>query len=366
MAEDPDTPEKSALNRPHGDDGNEGSRPKLPVRVLLVDDFEPFRKVICSMLQNRPEVQVICEVADGCEAVQKAEELQPDLILLDIGLPRQDGMEAARRIRTLAPESKILFISQESSADVVQEALSLGAGYMLKTRTGSELLTAVEAVLQGKQFVSAGLAGCLLANVSDDQAPDQFHSQGMQINRQHEVQFYSDDASFLEGLTSIVEIALKAGSAVIVVATEPHRKSLLQGLQAHAVDVVAAIEQGRYISLDATETLCTFMVIDLPDRARFFRVRGDLIMATARAAKGEHPNPASGSAFAPILWSQGKTDAAVQLERLWDEIARTYNVDILCGYVVTGLQREQEGHAYERICAEHSAVRSQKQPYELP
>lgn len=92
------------------------------------------------------------------EAIQKAEELRPDLILLDLGLPKLNGIKAARQIRELTPESKIIFLSQESSADVVQEALSFGAqGYVVKTRVGSDLLAAVEAVLEGRQFVSSGL-----------------------------------------------------------------------------------------------------------------------------------------------------------------------------------------------------------------
>lgn len=90
-------------------------------------NFQPFQQFISSTLRERPEWQVICEVADGLEAVQKAEELQPDLILLDIGLPKLNGIEAARRIGTLAPQSKILFLSQESSVDVVREAISWGA-----------------------------------------------------------------------------------------------------------------------------------------------------------------------------------------------------------------------------------------------
>lgn len=97
------------------------------VRVLVVEDFEPFRRFICSKLGTNPELQIIGEASDGLEAVRKAEESQPDLILLDIGLPTPDGIEAARRIRKLAPESKIIFMSQESSADVVREAMSLGA-----------------------------------------------------------------------------------------------------------------------------------------------------------------------------------------------------------------------------------------------
>ena len=124
------------------------------LRVLVVEDFAPFRRFICSTLAKRQDLQIICELSDGLEAVQKAEELQPDLILLDIGLPTLNGIEAARRIRKLAPESKIIFLSQESSADVVQESLSLGAwGYVVKTRAASELLAAVEAATSEKQFV---------------------------------------------------------------------------------------------------------------------------------------------------------------------------------------------------------------------
>jgi DNA-binding NarL/FixJ family response regulator len=128
------------------------------VRVLVAEDFEPFRRFICSTLGRNPELQVIAEVSDGMEAVCKAEELQPNLILLDVGLPTVSGIEAARHIRTLSPESKIIFVSQESSADVVQEAIHLGAwGYVLKTKAGRDLLAAVQAVCEGKQFVTGGL-----------------------------------------------------------------------------------------------------------------------------------------------------------------------------------------------------------------
>jgi DNA-binding NarL/FixJ family response regulator len=125
------------------------------IRILVVDDYEPFRRFVCSTLGERPGFQIVGEASDGLAGIRQAEELQPDLILLDIGLPTLNGMEAARRIRKLAPDAKIIIVSQESSADVVQEALSLGAsGYVVKTRAATELLAAVEAVLMGKHFVS--------------------------------------------------------------------------------------------------------------------------------------------------------------------------------------------------------------------
>ena len=128
------------------------------VRVLVVDDYEPFRRFVCSTLGKRPEWQIVGEASDGLEAVQKAEELQPDLIVLDIGLPTLNGIEVARRIRKLSTESRILVLSQESSADVVQEALSLGVlGYVVKAYAGSELLAAVDEVRQGRPFLGSGL-----------------------------------------------------------------------------------------------------------------------------------------------------------------------------------------------------------------
>ncbi len=129
------------------------------MRVLVVEDFAPFWQFIRSTLAERADVQVIGEVADGLEAVQKAELLAPDLVLLDIGLPTLNGIEAARQIQKIVPKSKIIFVSQESSCEVVQEALDLGAwGYVLKARAASDLLAAVDAVLEGKHFLSFGLS----------------------------------------------------------------------------------------------------------------------------------------------------------------------------------------------------------------
>jgi DNA-binding NarL/FixJ family response regulator len=138
------------------------------VKVLVVDDFGRWCRQICSMLQKLAELQVVGEASDGLEAVQRARDLQPDLILLDVGLPGINGIEAARRIRESSPTTKILFVSEGCSPDVAEAALGTGArGYVIKSDAGTELLPAVEGVLRGERFISARLALILNERAED-------------------------------------------------------------------------------------------------------------------------------------------------------------------------------------------------------
>ena len=346
----------------------EGQLEASTVRVLVVDDYEPFRRFICETLEQRQDMQIIGEASDGLDAIRKAEKLKPDLVVLDIGLPTLNGIEAGRRIRKLCPECKILFLSQESSLEVAQEGFNLGAmAYIVKTHAGSELSAALEAVRQGRLFASKGLLRHNRSEATDAQPPGEFFQQeilpppvpGMpKTTHSHEVHFYSDDEAFLLGLASFVEAALNAGNPVMVIATESHRKNLFQTLLARGMDGAAAMEQGLYITLDVYEALSTFMVNDLLDSARFLKIFGDLLSSSLNVAKAKYPRVAAYGEFAPTLWAQGKAEAAIQVEHLAEELARTHDVDILCGYMLTRFQREQESHIYERICAEHSAVLS--------
>jgi DNA-binding NarL/FixJ family response regulator len=353
---------------PGANESDGGYLAESSIRVLVVDDFEPFRRALCSTLQNQLGLRNIVEASDGVEAIELAQALQPDLVLLDIGLPKLNGIEVARRIRELAPQSKVLFVSQESSVDVVQEAFTLGAaGYVVKTDVGDELPTAVKAVLRGERFVGSRFAGHGFTRPADAQTPGSVRGnevpiplqrQSLEIVRRHEAGFYSDDACLLDGFTQFIGAALKAGKAVIVLATELHRSSLLPRLQAHGLDVAAAVEEGRYISLDAADTLSEFMINDQPDPVRFLKVTVDLVITAAKAAQGERPRVAACGECSPLLWEQGNAEAAIRLERLWDEIAKSYELDVLCGYSVDRFQGGMGSHTLARICAEHSAVHS--------
>jgi DNA-binding NarL/FixJ family response regulator len=128
------------------------------ITVLLVEDSRPYRSFIASLLGENAGWTVVGEVADGIDAVTKAQELRPTFILLDIGLPMLNGLEAARRIREIVPVSKIVFLTLEADVDVVQEALNLGAcGYLLKQLAGSELIPGLTAILDGQRFISRGV-----------------------------------------------------------------------------------------------------------------------------------------------------------------------------------------------------------------
>src|SRR5882757_2324448 len=125
------------------------------IRVFVVDDHPVVREMICSLLSQEPALRVICQIADGEEAVEKADELRPDLVVLDIGLPGITGIEAARRIRKASPESKIIFLSQFDSLHMASEVLKVGGqGFVAKIDAGSDLLKAVRTVCAGGRFVS--------------------------------------------------------------------------------------------------------------------------------------------------------------------------------------------------------------------
>jgi DNA-binding NarL/FixJ family response regulator len=132
----------------------------LAIRVLVAEDCEPLRRFVCATIEKLPQFQIIGEASDGLAAIQKAQELQAEMILLDINLPKLNGFEVARRIREHFPQLKIIFFSADCAFQTAQEAFRMGAyGYIVKSDAGTELVPALEAVLQGKQFVSASLAG---------------------------------------------------------------------------------------------------------------------------------------------------------------------------------------------------------------
>ena len=310
----------------------------MPLRILVVEDFEPFRRYLCSVLTQDGRYKLIGTAADGMEGVYKAAELQPDLVLLDVGLPKVNGLETARQIRNVAPVAKLLFISQEASFDVVEAALRAGAiGYIHKLSLGKDLLPGIECALRDGYFIS----GLLKEKANETSGGP---------SARHEVQFYSDDAIILQSLADFILSHLKEGKATIMAVTEQHRAGVFERLNAGGVDVDQAIATGSLIPLNAVETLARFMDEETLSPGLFFDVMGELIETAARKT---HRVAACGE-IAPQLAAEGKPINAIRLEQLWDLMVHRFCLDTLCAYSSAHVEKDSE--VFRLVCSEHSAV----------
>lgn len=332
------------------------------VRVLIVDDFLEWRSYVRSALLKQPALEIVGEVSDGLEAVQKAEELRPDLILLDIGIPRLNGIEVSRKILQTNSKSKILFISGDRSPEIVEAALQTGAsGYVVKSDAGRELLPAVEAVLQGQRFVGKRFDGFDLGGTSGSQTNavisrrDRTTDSVSPVRRNgHVVQFYKQDPELLNSLGILFRDALAQGQSVGAVLTESHRVNLCQQLSAQGVDVEAATKTGRLLMLDALETLNKLMDGDCLNQERFFQQAEEFVRRIKGAFSRDNCQIVAFGEMVAVLWEKGNYRAALELEGLWNEVARSHSLYLCCAYPVRLFQ--EKGQAQSDICAEHDAV----------
>ena len=317
--------------------------------ILLVDDHERWLRQVRSTIEKQPDLYVLAEASNGVAAVQTAEELQPDLIVLDIGLPGLNGIEVARRLCAGSNRSRILFLSQESCADVVQAALATGGhGYVVKVDAGTDLLKAIRAVLQGDCFLSASVT----AQNRDNGVRATPRSQNGVLR--HEVGFYAEDGLFVNAVSQFIGPALMAGNSAIVVATALHREAIVRRLRIDGFNIEEAIQQRCYLAFDAAEAVSSFMDKGAPDPVRFLTLFADLIGAAADASMGEDRRVSIFGEGVNLLWADGRLDAAIEVERLSNQLSKTLDVHILCGYSLYGAS--MDGGFQERICAEHSVV----------
>lgn len=336
---------------------------KKTVQVLVVDDYEPWRRFAASTLQKRPELQIIGEATDGSLAVERARVLQPDLILLDIGLPSQNGIEAARQIGELSPESKIIFVSENRSVDIAQEAARAGArGYVVKSNAGSELLPAIAAVLEGRYFSSSGLGENVFSAVVRQHAPEDSKVRETAVvangnGHCHQVAFYPDDPSFVDGFADFTKAAISAGRCVVIVTTASHRAAIRRVLVENGVDVDGAIQVGTLIEADAHELLSSIVVNEMPERTRVETLVDRMLAKRTKALDSGDARVAVCGELAPTLLANGNVEAAIQIERIFDNFTKTNQIDVLCGYVGSSFASDGRKQIFERICAEHSGVR---------
>jgi len=175
-------------------------------------------------------------------------------------------------------------------------------------------------------------------------------------HRAHTVQFYADDSFLLEALSRFIGTALGAGDAAVVIATRPHRDALEQRLKTRGLETFTPVAQGRYVVLDAGETLAKFMRDGWPDAKLFTDTVGPVLASTKSAVQCEGARVAAFGEMVALLWAEGKPEAAIRLEQLWNDLAREHSFSLLCAYPITAFYREEHGEQLLKVCAEHSAV----------
>src|SRR5215831_3263590 len=127
----------------------------MTIRILVVDDHPIVRQGLKTLLEGHSDWQVVGEASDGAEAIEKAKDLTPDVMVLDVTMPRMNGLEACRLLRRQAPQLEVLFVTQHDSPQMMREALDAGArGYVVKSNAARDLLEAVEAVSQHRIFTA--------------------------------------------------------------------------------------------------------------------------------------------------------------------------------------------------------------------
>ena len=282
-------------------------------RIVVADDHDKTRGRIANLLAS--DFDVVCTVADGEAAVEAAGALSPDLVVLDISMPRLNGLEAGALIRDLSDPPRIVFATTYDDASIDSAASALGASAVVRKR---EMLTElVPAVRRALLF--------------------------------HGVCFYEDSPSLARTVARFIGEGLAASQAAVIVATASHGASIRDQLTAMGVDSQKRIEQGDLLMFDADEVLNRLIVGTRPDAERFECTINPIVDKAAGSRKrlvriyGE---------MVDVLWSSGQEQAAVSLEILWQQLIAGRKCALLCGYS-SGVC---PGEGFNTICDRHTHV----------
>ena len=317
-------------------------------RVLVVEDHELWRRRVCSELERVSRYSVAGEVSDGESAIREAEALAPDLILLDIGLEKMNGIEAARAIREANPSARILFLTAQRSTEIAEAALATGArGYLLKSEAAGRLELAVETVLNGGTFVSPGLPPQLAALTKPLSTSD---------DAWHTAVFRGDEDALVDDYVRFAQAAFHEGKVVVAVCETSRLESIRERLAAKGVAIARAIQEKTYVEVDSDPEFSRLMREGC-GHEHALRAAADDILRHAARASGQERRVAVFGAISPRLWKAGQPDAALRVEQAWDAAAKAMGADVLCGYLIADERLAEERYGvFREVCARHDAV----------
>jgi CheY-like chemotaxis protein len=320
--------------------GINGSRRQAAIKptALVVDDHPEMLRRVSALLGSRYDVVGVAR--DGYEAIDLARSLAPDLIVLDIAMPRLDGFQVAARLQEFGLAARTVVMTLHDDEDLVKQAFLAGArGFVHKTRLAVDLVRALDHVYEGRFFLPTLQS---LLTVAGSGA--------------HAVQFHSYDRRFILDVSGLINCALRRGHVAAVVANAAVRAGVAEQLKSYGWNVGVAGDYGRYHAMDAAESLAGIMRDDRPDPERL----GESVAALERL-RVETADPSDGrltlvGEIAVPLLLNGNAKGAMEIERLWNALTRGLPWLGVCCYPVSCFADRLPPHVFHEVCAEHGAV----------
>jgi CheY-like chemotaxis protein len=318
--------------------GSSRRHPDIKPTALVVDDHPEMLRRVCALLASR--FDVVAAARDGYEAIELAHRLVPDIVLLDIVMPRLNGFQVAARLQALDSQARVVFMTSHDDEVYVEQAFQAGAwGFVRKTRLAADLVRALDHAHDGRVFLpSLGT----LPTVTESGA--------------HAVQFHSYDGRFIQGVSDFANHALRRGQVVAVVATPAVRAGIAGRLREFGWRAGELGEYGRYHAMDAEESLAGIMQGDRPDPQRLGASVAALERMRIKAADTRDPRLTLIGEIAVPLLLNGNVQGALEIERLWNGQTRGLPWLGVCCYPMACFDDPTAPQQLHEVCAEHGFV----------